>query len=123
MIARALLRRPQLLVLDEPVRGVDYAGEAELYELIGALRDRHGLGVLLVSHDLHVVMAKSDRVRVHQRARVLLGRAADGGARSRVRAAVRRGGRARVRRLYHAHDHRHDLHGTPAPAPSHKHSE
>ena len=49
-------------MLDEPVRGVDYAGEAELYTLIGRLRSEHGFGVLLVSHDLHVVMAQSDRV-------------------------------------------------------------
>jgi zinc transport system ATP-binding protein len=62
VLARALLRDPELLVLDEPVRGVDYAGEAELYSLIGRLRDERGLGVLLVSHDLHVVMAQSDRV-------------------------------------------------------------
>jgi zinc transport system ATP-binding protein len=62
VLARALLRSPELLVLDEPVRGVDYAGEAELYGLIGRLRDDRGLGVLLVSHDLHVVMAQSDRV-------------------------------------------------------------
>jgi zinc transport system ATP-binding protein len=62
VLARALLRSPELLVLDEPVRGVDYAGEAELYSLIGRLRDERGLGVLLVSHDLHVVMAQSDRV-------------------------------------------------------------
>jgi zinc transport system ATP-binding protein len=62
VLARALLRDPELLVLDEPVRGVDYAGEAELYSLIARLRDERGLGVLLVSHDLHVVMASSDRV-------------------------------------------------------------
>jgi zinc transport system ATP-binding protein len=62
VLARALLRDPELLVLDEPVRGVDYAGEAELYSLISRLRDERGLGVLLVSHDLHVVMAQSDRV-------------------------------------------------------------
>lgn len=62
LLARALLRDPNLLVLDEPARGVDYAGEAELYRLIGALRDKRKLGVLLVSHDLMVVMAKSDRV-------------------------------------------------------------
>jgi zinc transport system ATP-binding protein len=62
VLARALLRDPDLLVLDEPVRGVDYAGEAELYRLISRLRDERGLGVLLVSHDLHVVMAQSDRV-------------------------------------------------------------
>jgi ABC-type Mn/Zn transport systems, ATPase component len=49
VLARALLRDPGLLVLDEPVRGVDYVGEAELYRLIGRLRDKRDLGVLLVS--------------------------------------------------------------------------
>jgi zinc transport system ATP-binding protein len=62
LIARALLRGPNLLVLDEPASGVDYTGEAELYDLIGRLRDARKLGVLLISHDLHVVMGKSDRV-------------------------------------------------------------
>jgi zinc transport system ATP-binding protein len=62
MLARALLRSPELLVLDEPVQGVDYMGESELYNLIGKLRKSHGCGVLMVSHDLHVVMASTDRV-------------------------------------------------------------
>jgi zinc transport system ATP-binding protein len=62
LLARALLRRPSLLVLDEPVRGVDYMGEADLYTLIGDIRRRRGCGILLVSHDLHVVMGASDRV-------------------------------------------------------------
>ncbi|MEC9346418.1 MAG: zinc ABC transporter ATP-binding protein ZnuC [Pseudomonadota bacterium] len=62
LLARALLRRPDLLVLDEPVQGVDHAGEAALYELIARLRDEEGLGVLMVSHDLHVVMAATDQV-------------------------------------------------------------
>ena len=62
MLARALLRSPELLVLDEPVQGVDYMGESELYNLIGNLRKSHGCGVLMVSHDLHVVMASTDRV-------------------------------------------------------------
>ena len=62
LLARALLRRPELLVLDEPAQGVDVAGQAALYRLIAALRDRLGCGVLLVSHDLHLVMASSDSV-------------------------------------------------------------
>ena len=62
LLARAMLRRPDLLVLDEPVQGVDYTGEAALYELIGRVRDRTGCGVLLISHDLHIVMAATDTV-------------------------------------------------------------
>ena len=62
LLARALLRRPDLLVLDEPVRSVDVTGQAELYDLIGQLRYRYGCGVLMVSHDLHLVMAATDEV-------------------------------------------------------------
>ncbi len=62
LLARALLRHPDLMVLDEPVRGVDVGGQAELYALIADLRRRHGCAVLLVSHDLHLVMAATDRV-------------------------------------------------------------
>lgn len=61
-IARALLLEPQLLVLDEPAQGVDQAGIARLYTLLGHLRDRLGCAILLISHDLHVVMAQSDHV-------------------------------------------------------------
>jgi zinc transport system ATP-binding protein len=62
LLGRALLRRPQLLVLDEPVQGVDVQGQVDLFELIGRLRDRFGCAVLMVSHDLHLVMAATDRV-------------------------------------------------------------
>lgn len=62
LLARALARDPDLLVLDEPVQGVDFTGEVALYELIGEIRDRTGCGVLLISHDLHVVMAETDTV-------------------------------------------------------------
>jgi zinc transport system ATP-binding protein len=61
-LARAIAIRPELLILDEPLAGVDVAGEAALYRLIAELRDASGCGVLLVSHDLHVVMAQADRV-------------------------------------------------------------
>lgn len=62
LLARALLRKPELLVLDEPVQGVDIAGQTELYELICEIRNRHHCGVLMVSHDLHLVMAQTDTV-------------------------------------------------------------
>ena len=62
MLARALLRDPDLLVLDEPTAGVDFAGEAELYRLIAEIKKRRGCGILMVSHDLHLVMAATDRV-------------------------------------------------------------
>ncbi len=62
LLARALLRQPQLLVLDEPVQGVDVTGQSELYNLIVAIRDRYRCGVLMVSHDLHLVMAATDQV-------------------------------------------------------------
>ena len=62
LIARALIRKPELLVLDEPVQGVDFTGEIALYDLISRIRERTGCGILLISHDLHVVMAKTDTV-------------------------------------------------------------
>lgn len=62
LLARSLLRHPDLLVLDEPLAGVDVTSQSELYRVIGDVRDRYDCGVLLVSHDLHVVMAATDRV-------------------------------------------------------------
>ena len=61
-LARALLRDPDLLVLDEPTASLDVDGQEEVYRLIRGVRDRRGCGVLLVSHDLHLVMAATDRV-------------------------------------------------------------
>ena len=62
MLARALVRKPDLLVLDEPVQGVDFAGEVAIYQLITQIRDETGCGILMISHDLHVVMADTDQV-------------------------------------------------------------
>ena len=62
VLARALMRNPDLLVLDEPVQGVDVHGQIELYQLITRIRDQRGCAVMMVSHDLHLVMAATDRV-------------------------------------------------------------
>ena len=62
LMARALLNQPELLILDEPTQGLDQPGSAAFYDRISAIRDRLGCGVVLVSHELHVVMAASDRV-------------------------------------------------------------
>ncbi len=62
LLARALLAKPQLLVLDEPTQGVDITGQVALYDLINQLRHEYQCGVLMVSHDLHLVMAKTDEV-------------------------------------------------------------
>lgn len=62
LLARAIARKPDLLVLDEPVQGVDFAGETALYDLIRKIRDATGCGILLISHDLHMVMAATDTV-------------------------------------------------------------
>jgi len=62
LLARALMREPDLLVLDEPMQGVDVSGQHELYELIAKIRTHRGCGILMVSHDLHLVMAATDNV-------------------------------------------------------------
>jgi len=62
LLTRALLRKPDLLVLDEPAQGVDINGQQQLYQLISKIRDDFGCGVIMVSHDLHLVMAATDQV-------------------------------------------------------------
>ncbi|MDP6967777.1 MAG: metal ABC transporter ATP-binding protein [Gammaproteobacteria bacterium] len=62
LLARAILRSPDFLVLDEPVQGVDFNGEIALYKLIEDIRNKLNCGVLLISHDLHVVMSATDKV-------------------------------------------------------------
>ncbi len=117
LLARALVRSPGLLVLDEPVRGVDYAGEAELYTLIGRLRSERGFGVLLVSHDLHVVMAQSDRVVCLNR-HVCCSGVPESVAQHPEYVRLFGAQAARAFGLYqHHHDHRHDLAGEPHPPP------
>jgi zinc transport system ATP-binding protein len=110
LLARALLREPELLVLDEPVQGVDVAGQADLYRLITRLRDRHGCGVLMVSHDLHLVMSTTDQVVCLNRHVCCSGHPEQV---SGDPAFVELFGQdAQDLAIYHhRHDHAHDLHG------------
>lgn len=120
LLARALLREPQLLVLDEPVQGVDVAGQAELYRLITTLRDRHGCGVLMVSHDLHLVMSTTDQVICLNRHVCCSGHPEQV---SGDPAFVELFGMdARSLAIYqHHHDHNHDLHGAVIGSTPHIH--
>jgi len=119
ILARALVRRPQLVVLDEPVRGVDYLGEAGLYQLISRIRSERGLGVLLVSHDLHVVMASSDRVICLNR-HVCCSGVPETVAQHPAYVHLFGADAARAFAVYHHHhDHSHDIAGLPHPAGEH----
>ena len=62
LLARAISKKPELLVLDEPVQGVDFTGEIALYELIKEISEKLNCGILLISHDLHTVMSATDHV-------------------------------------------------------------
>ena len=120
LLARALMRKPDLLVLDEPAQGVDINGQQELYKLIATIRDEYGCGVLMVSHDLHLVMEATDQVLClnthicctgrpeavsqHPEYLKLFGSSLDGLA------------------VYtHHHDHTHDLHGDVVDCSEHDH--
>ena len=114
LLARALLNQPDVLVLDEPAQGVDIIGQQALYQTIRHIRDRHGCGVLMVSHDLHLVMASTDRVvclnthicctghpddvSAHPEYLKIFGQAMEG-----------------LAPYSHHHDHTHDAHGNVIP--------
>ena len=114
LLARALLSQPDLLVLDEPAQGVDIIGQQALYQTIRHIRDRHECGVLMVSHDLHLVMASTDQViclnthicctghpddvSAHPEYLKIFGQAMEG-----------------LAPYSHHHDHSHDAHGNVVP--------
>lgn len=114
LLARALLRDPQLLVLDEPVQGVDVNGQSALYALINDIRKARNCGVLLVSHDLHLVMATTDTVICLNQHVCCHGHPAqvtNDPAYLALFGAANFGKQSQVALYTHHHDHQHDAHG------------
>ncbi len=108
LLARALLADPELLILDEATQGLDQPGSAAFYRLIENARAERGCAVLMVSHELHVVMAASDRVIC------LNGHVCCEGAPEQVasapeyRALFGTGTQGALALYRHDHDHNHD---------------
>jgi zinc transport system ATP-binding protein len=110
LLARALLGSPDLLVLDEPTQGLDQPGEAAFYRLIEEVRRDTGAAVLMVSHDLHVVMAASDRVICLNGHVCCEGTPRVVSAAPEYRALFGLGTQGALALYQHAHDHSHDHH-------------
>ena len=111
LLARALLRDPHLLVLDEPVQGVDVTGQAELYHLIDEVRRRHRCAVLMISHDLHLVMAATDTVVCLNRHVCCAGHPEAVGNDPAFQQLFGSRVTKEIAVYSHHHDHAHDLHG------------
>jgi zinc transport system ATP-binding protein len=121
LLARALLRDPDLLVLDEPTSGVDFTGQAELYDLIRRIRDRRQCGVLMISHNLHLVMAATDRV-VCLNHHICCEGLPDSVSRNPAYLDLFGHGAAAAVAVYtHQHDHEHDLTGAAIEPHDHAH--
>ena len=111
LLARALLKSPDLLILDEPTSGVDISGQANLYTLIQSIRDRYQCGVLLVSHNLHIVMAATDRVVCLNRHLCCSGAPEDVQNHPEYLSLFGHHESTALGIYKHDHDHEHDLHG------------
>lgn len=127
LLARALLREPDLLVLDEPAQGVDLQGQQNLYHLLAKLRDEQGFAIVMVSHDLHFVMAQTDQVLCLNQ-HVCCSGSAESVAQHPEYLSLFSSKNVEDIGIYtHNHDHHHDLHGhvveqsDPSIQPPHSH--
>lgn len=123
LLARALLAKPELLVLDEPTQGLDQPGEAAFYTLIEEVRAEMGCAILMVSHDLHVVMSASDRVICLNGHVCCQGTPHVVSNAPEYRALFGVGTHGALALYQHDHDHHHhDGHDHPHPHPEHDHA-
>lgn len=119
--------KPQILILDEPTQGLDQPGTAAFYRLIEQVRQETGAAVLMVSHDLHVVMAASDRVICLNGHICCAGtpRVVSAAPEYRALFGLGTGGAFALYRHMHDHDHEHDAghgHDPDHPHAAHPHS-
>lgn len=119
LLARAIAHDPKLLLLDEPLQGVDVNGQAELYQLIADIRSRIGCGIVLVSHDLHLVMAQTDHVICLNHHICCHGHPDNIGNDPEFIKLFGSKYAESVALYSHAHDHQHDLHGDIVDSHSH----
>jgi len=108
LLARALLDRPQLLLLDEATQGLDQPGSATFYRLIEEIRRDRGAAILMVSHELHVVMSASDRVICLNGHICCEGHPEHVASAPEYRALFGSGTQGALALYRHAHDHSHD---------------
>ncbi|MCP4790521.1 MAG: zinc ABC transporter ATP-binding protein ZnuC [Gammaproteobacteria bacterium] len=120
LLLRALLNSPHLLILDEPVQGVDISGQVAMYELIVDIRDQLGCGILMISHDLHMVAAATDQVICLNQHVCCSGHPQQVSQDPAIIELFGVQGASALAVYNHQHNHHHDSHGTIIPG---KHSE
>ena len=111
LLARALLRKPSLLILDEPAQGVDVSGQAELYQLIDSIAEQDGCGILMISHDLHLVMSATDEVVCLNQHVCCHGKPEQVSSDPAYLDLFGKAGVDNIAVYTHHHNHSHDIHG------------
>ncbi len=108
LLARALINRPEILLLDEATQGLDQPGSAAFYQQIEAVRRETGCAILMISHELHVVMSASDRVVCLNGHVCCQGSPAVVASAPEYRALFGTGTGGALALYRHDHDHHHD---------------
>ena len=113
LLAHALLGKPQVLILDEPTQGLDQPAVAAFYRLIEEVRDERGCAILMVSHDLNVVMRRSDRVICLNGHICCEGTPSDVSLAPEYQALFGVDNEGALALYHHEHDHTHDTVAVP----------